>query len=126
MIMCIFDEVPAPVMMLDTSLEVCGANFQSMHHHGVRELDSLKASLRESTSWGEVISKAQEALRGKASTAIYAFKNRDSSSEKWSKAVITPIRDVTGAIIGVSVMEKDYTFKRSLLAGLQELKNNVS
>lgn len=124
--MCIFDNVPAPAMMLDTSLKIKGANQSMLSYHGCNTCDKVYSNLENNRSWPAILAKAYAALKGESSTMEYDFVQEGTFSLRKAKAAISPVRNTDGDIIGVSIIEKDYTWKKSLLSGLQELRNTVT
>lgn len=120
--MCIFENVPAPAIMLDTSLALRGANYRALSFHGCNTYHEIVDGIVIGGGWKSIIAKARIALKGTSSIVEYSFISNASKNKKWSKAVVAPVRDVEGNIIGVSIIEKDVTLKRNFLPEIEKLK----
>lgn len=119
--MCIFSSVPASAMIFSKDLKISDANERCLDYHKASSISELEGPIRDSGFWPVVISHVRAALNGKSSIVEYAFKDPESGKDLWAKAAVAPCKDTSGNMLGVSVVERDVTFKREMLTELRQL-----
>ena len=118
--MCIFKEVPAPVMVFSVQGRLIDANDRCYHYHGVDGIKKLEARLMRSAEWEDILFSVHRAKSSMPTPFSYSFTSPEG--KKWVKAISNRVLDTEGNLIGISILGKDITLKHNMLSELKQMQ----